>query len=58
MKKIASWMKRTDNVLTAGICAMALAVGAFLWAYSSIHNAQCEGCNWFWCHRYTGGGNI
>jgi hypothetical protein len=58
MKSIKAWMMKADNLLTVGLCAMSLAVGVFLWAHSQHHNANCDGCNWFWCHRYTGGGSI
>lgn len=58
MKRIISWVKRGDNALTVGLIALTLAVTAFVCAYSARHSATCGGCDWLWCHRYTGGGSI
>ena len=58
MKKFIAWMKKADNCLTVGLVVMCIAVSAFLYGYSSNHNAKCDGCKWFWCHNYTGGGMI
>ena len=58
MKRMISWMKRSDNLLTVGIVALSVAVAAFMFALSAKHSATCGGCDWFWCHRYTGGGSI
>jgi hypothetical protein len=54
-------MNRDTKEKITNIAALVLFAAA-LWAALAVpewvHSRNCDGCDWFWCEHYDGGGDI